>query len=118
MSLSNYGENAALDALFDGATRYVKLHVGDPGEDCTANAATETDRAAITFGAAASGVSTSDSDADWLGVAADETYSHVSIWDAATAGNPLGYGALNASKAVTTGDNFSLPAGDVTVTAD
>ena len=37
MSLSNYGENAALDAPFDGATRYAKLHTGDPGEDCTAN---------------------------------------------------------------------------------
>lgn len=115
--LTNYGENAALDALLAG-THYVKLHTGNPGEDATANAATHTTRAAITFAAAIGGVAESATDADFTNAAADETYSHISIWDAASAGNPIAYGVLSTPKAVTTTDNFSMPAGDVTVAAD
>lgn len=59
MSISNFGENAILDAIFNNtalqeASRFVKLHIGDPGEAGTANAAAETTRKSVT-GAAASG---------------------------------------------------------------
>jgi hypothetical protein len=53
VSISNYAENAILDALFNNtslavAARYVKLHTGDPGEAGTANAAGETTRKSVT----------------------------------------------------------------------
>lgn len=39
MSISNYAENALLDAIrgvsYSAAATYVKLHLGDPGEDGT-----------------------------------------------------------------------------------
>jgi hypothetical protein len=65
MTVANYAENKILDALFNNvslavATPYIKLHIGDPGEDCTANAAVETTRKLVSFGVAASGQVASD----------------------------------------------------------
>jgi len=123
MSISNYAENALLDALFNNtalqkAARYVKLHTGDPGEVGTANAATETTRKSVTGAAASGGVFTSVNDLQWTNVAATETYSHISIWDDPTAGNCLWTGALTASKSVNAGDTFTLPTGQLTVSLD
>ncbi|MGA1149392.1 MAG: phage tail fiber protein, partial [Ilumatobacteraceae bacterium] len=50
MSISNYAELEILDHLTGTASWtapssvYLKLHTGDPGEDCTSNAATEDTR--------------------------------------------------------------------------
>ena len=121
MSLSNFLENELLDAVanasaYSAAGVYVKLHLGDPGEDGTANAAAETDRVAASFGAAASGTATSDAAVEWTNVAASETISHISLWDASTAGNCLWTGALTASKAVNAGDTFTIASGDLSLT--
>lgn len=121
MSLSNYLEDAVGNAVCNNtalqiAQVYVKLHIGDPGEDGTANAAGETTRKAASFGAASGGVCTSDADCAWTNVSTGETYSHVSFWDASTNGNCLGSGALTASKAVNAGDNFTIPSGSLTFT--
>jgi mono/diheme cytochrome c family protein len=90
---------------------YVKLHLGDPGEDSTANAAVETTRKVVTFAAAASGQKASNSQVQWTNVAATETYSHVSLWDAATAGNTLWSGALTSPVAVTATGTFTIASG-------
>ena len=123
MTISNYGEAALLDSFFNNTSaaktaRYAKLHTGDPGEDCTANAATETTREAITGAAAVSGAGTftSVNDLAWTNVAATETYSHVSIWDDPTAGNALWSGALTTPKAVVAADSFTIPTGSLVVT--
>lgn len=123
MSISNYLENKILDAVGNNvalqvAQAYVKLHIGDPGEDGTNNAAAETTRKSISFAAASGGSMASDADAAWTNVAGTETYSHISLWDASSAGNCLWIGALTASKAVSAGDNFTLPSGQVTLTVD
>lgn len=124
MSVSDYLENKLLDLVFNAtsyagqATVYVKLHTGDPGEAGTANAAGNTTRQAATFGAASAGSVASDADVTWTGVSTSETYSHVSLWDASTAGNCLWSGALSSSKAVTAGDSFTLPSGSLTVAID
>lgn len=127
MTISNYLENAWANTIRGGgngtsytapAAVYVKLHTGDPGEDGTANAAGNTTRQAITFGASSNGVITSSALVEWTSVSTTETYSHVSLWDNSTAGNCLGSGALTASKAVTAGDTFQLPSGQVTFTLD
>lgn len=118
---TNYLENEVLDhflgtAAYTAPTNvYVKLHTGAPGEDATGNAATETTRVEVTFGAASGGTATSNADVAWTNVSTSETYSHFSIWDASTAGNPLCYGAFAASYAVTAGDNFTIASGDLTV---
>jgi hypothetical protein len=117
MSISNYLELQLLDTLdgsgqaYSASATFLKLHLGDPGEDGTANPAVETTRKAITFNAAStvSTVGTKVSaGAEWTNVAATETYTHWSMWDASTGGNPLWYGALSAPAAVTAGDTFEI----------
>lgn len=118
---SNYAENEIADWIgANGAPSavtnvYVKLHIGAPGDDGTANAAAETDRIEATFNAAASGAVALAATVSWTNVSNTETYSHFSLWDASTAGNCLAVGALASSVAVTAGDNFDLTALTVTV---
>lgn len=122
MSISNYAELEILDHLTGTASWtapaavYIKLHTGDPGENCTGNAATEATRKAVTFTAAASGAITSNGTVEWTNVSTTETYSHWSLWDAATGGNPLWYGALSSSAAVTAGDTFQITQLQLTLT--
>lgn len=123
MSYSNYLEDAINDAVCNNvalqvAQAYVQLHTADPGEDCTTAVATENTRQSASFGASSGGTATSDADVDWTSVAGSETYTHVSMWDASTSGNALGSGALTVPKAVTAGDNFTIPAGSLTFTSD
>jgi len=114
MSISNYAENKILDHVTGEAawtmptTVYVKLHTGDPGEDATSNAATETTRKAASWSAASSGSIATDATIEWTNVSTTETYSHWSLWDASTGGNALWTGALSASAAVTAGDTFQI----------
>ena len=119
--MSNYLENALLNhalgtsALTAPANVYVKLHTGDPGEDCTANPSANTTRVVAAFNAAAAGVAGLSASLTWAAWAAGaETITHVSLWDNLTVGNPLFKGALTASKAVTNGDDFVLDAYDIT----
>ncbi len=125
MTLSNYLENAFGNALRGGAAGtsftapaavYCKLHTGDPGEDGTSNAAGNTSRQAVTFGASSGGVISLSNSPSWVAVSNTETYSYVSLWDASSNGNCLGSGALSASKSVTAGDTFNLTA--LTITLD
>ena len=114
MSISNYAELKLLDhvtgrAAFTIPTNvYLKLHTGDPGEDATNNAATETTRKVTSWSAASSGAIATSATVEWTNVSTTETYTHWSMWDASTAGNPLWSGALSASAAVTAGDTFQI----------
>lgn len=112
MSISNYAELKLLDTLRNVSlavsNTYIKLHTGDPGEDALNNAATEATRKVVTWAAAASGSIATNSIAEWMNVSTTETYSHWSLWDALTAGNPLWTGALSSSAAVTAGDTFQI----------
>lgn len=120
MSISNYAENKLLDTLgntsFAVTTAYVKLHTGDPGEDGTANGATETSRKSVSWNAAASGSKSSSATLTWTNVAATETYSHWSMWDNTTGGNCLWTGALSSTASVTAGDTFEITS--LTLTLD
>lgn len=106
---TTYAANAAV---------YVKLHLGDPGAAGTSNPAAETTRQAATFGSAAStGAISNTAAVEWLAVSTTETYTHVSFWTASTAGTFLGSDDLSSSAAMTLGDNFRIPIGDLDVTA-
>ena len=123
MSISNYAEGKLLDAVFNNtsfavAARYVQLHIGDPSETGASNGAGETTRKSVTSAASASGTFTSTNDLIWTNVSTTETYSHISVWDASTAGNCLWTGALTAPKAVNAGDTFTIATGSLTVSLD
>jgi hypothetical protein len=114
MSISNYAELKILDHTTGRAAWtiptnvYVKLHTGDAGEEGTSAAATEDTRKVASWASAASGSIATDATLEWTSVAATETYTHWSLWDASTAGNCLWTGELSSSAAVTSGDTFQI----------
>ena len=122
MSIANYAELKILDHLTGTASwtvpsgAYVQLHTGDPGETGASNVATENTRKAVTFSSAASGAIASSATVEWTNVAATETVSHWSLWDASSAGNCLWYGALSASASVVAGDTLQITS--LTLTLD
>jgi len=97
---------------------FIQLHVGDPGKDGTANIAGETTRVSATFAAAANtgtdgrAETVTAADVEWTGVSTAETYSHVSIWDAVTAGGCWYKGAMTQPITVAAGSDFVFPAGE------
>ncbi len=111
--LNAYGRNVAWT---QPAAFYVKLHLGDPGAAGANNAAAETTRKAATFSASSAGSMTTSADIVWTAVAATETVTHVSFWDASTAGTFLGSDALDASTNLSAGGTFTISAGSLTVT--
>ncbi len=100
----NVWRNTAASAV---ATVFVKLHTGDPGSAGTANAAAVTTRNQVTW-AAASGGSMALSTLSAYSMTTSETISHISFWDASTAGTFLGSAALTASKTVANGDTLTF----------
>lgn len=123
MALGFKGTIAAelLDALLNAdaytgpAAIYMQLHTGDPGAAGTSNVATNTTRKLVTFGAASGGTIATDADVSWTNVPAAEDYTHLSLWDASTAGNFLASGTITAN-AVAIGDTFTIPSGSETLT--
>jgi hypothetical protein len=96
------------------AAVYAKLHLGDPGAAGTSNAAANTTRQAVTFGsAAATGAISNTAAIEWTSVPNTETYSHVSFWTASSGGTFLGSDDLSSTAAVTAGDTFRVPTGDL-----
>ena len=114
--------NSWLDAVarntsYANAAVWVQLHLGDPGSAGTSNPAAETDRVQATFGAAASSRAISNTVAvEWTNVSNTETYTWVSLWTASTSGTFLGRDDLSSSAAVTDGDTFRIPIGDLDLT--
>ena len=123
VGLTGWGEGMVLTPLGTGA--FVSLHTADPGNTganevtgggYTRMAATfaqlsgpnptvDANSAIITFPAAT---------ADW---AAGAPITHFGVWDAATAGNNRGSGALTTPKAVHSGDTARFAANALTITA-
>ena len=93
---------------FTAGSLYVKLHTGDPGATAATAASAVTTRYAVTFSASSAGSMALTSMGGTWSMTATETISHISLWDAATAGNFLWSVALTASKSVVSGDTLSL----------
>lgn len=100
------------------ATPYIQLHTGDPGSAGTSNVAGNATRKDLTaaMGTAASGAITNTAAITWTTGEVDtsEDYTHWSLFDASTAGTFLCSGTVT-SNAVTTGDEFTIPVGDLDV---
>lgn len=120
---SDYAEPKLLDVVFNNtafgavANVYIKLHTGDPGDDGTANAATETTRKEITVAAASGGTIASDAAVTWTSISGSQDATHFSLWDASSAGNCLFTGTITANSVVA-GDTFTIAIGDLDLTLD
>lgn len=112
-NVANGWLNTLRGTTFTGITNvYVKLHTADPGAaGATAAAAGSTTRVVITWSAASAGTITMTGTApSWTNGGTSETLTHVSFWDASTAGNFLGSSALTSSQAWASGNTFTLTA--------
>lgn len=111
VGLASATANSLLNALrgtaYSVTAVYVKLHVGDPGAAGTANPSAVTTRNQLTWSAASGGALALSSLAAYS-MTATETITHISIWDASSAGNFICSGALTASKAVASGDTLTF----------
>lgn len=125
--MSNYLENALINATLRNtsytspATVYVGLYTSDPGEG---NTGTEVSggsyaRTAVTFGAPSNGVSTNSASVTFpTATGTWGTVTHIGILDASTGGNLLYYTPLDASKAIASGDVFTISTGNLSVTLE
>jgi hypothetical protein len=120
-NISPGAANSVLALLLNGtafsgfATPYVQLHTGAPGAAGTTSIAGNNTRQPTGAFATPSGGSTTNNAAiNWTSVSTSETYSHVSLWSASTAGTFICSGAISAS-AITAGQNFQIPAAGMTV---
>lgn len=95
----------------------VKLHTADPGASAaTAAAAGDTTRKAATFGAPSAGAIALSNSPQWTNGGTSETLSHISTWDASTAGNPLWTAALGSTQAWANTNTFTLTTLGVSIT--
>lgn len=89
---------------------FIKLHIGDPGVAGTANASAVTTRNAATW-SAPTGTTTITMALSALAAYAmttTETITHISAWDASTAGNFLESAALTAGVPVINGSSLTF----------
>lgn len=113
--------NSILDAMLNGNSfsgffaTYAQLHNGPPGPAGTANVANSgTRQAAGTFSSPAGGASHNAAAINWTSVTANETYTHVTLWSAATGGTFIASGSVTAG-AILIGQNFTIPASGMSV---
>jgi hypothetical protein len=90
--------NVYRGVAYPAVTVYVKLHTADPGAAGATAASALTTRNAVTFNApTGSGpVTMTLASLSAFTMTATETITHISLWDAPTAGNFLESGALTA----------------------
>ena len=125
--ISNYLENVIINHFLRNTPTsspsavYLALYTSDPTD---ADTGTEVSggsyaRQAITFSAPSNG-STSNSSTITFPTATGNwgTITHMGIRDDSSGGNLLFYGPLTTSKTITTGDQFIVNSGNLTVTID
>jgi hypothetical protein len=97
---------------------FVKLHTADPGAaGATAAAAGSTTRVAVTEAAPSGGaIAMTGTQPSWTNGGTSETLTHISVWDAASAGNFLFSAALTATQAWASGNTFTLTSLGVSLT--
>lgn len=113
VGLSTTAANELLTTLRTNYT-WIKLHIGDPGAAGTLLPAVETDRIQATWSTPASAAMTTTAQLQWTAVAGTEDYTHFSAWSASTAGT-FGFSGTITANAITVGDTFTVPTGDLDV---
>ena len=115
--LSAYLANSFLNALgnataYSVTLPYIKLHVGDPGANGTANPAVETTRKSVSFAVASAGAIASDADITWTNIAGSEDATFFTAWDDLTAGNFLFSGTITGNP-YSAGDTYTIVSGSL-----
>jgi hypothetical protein len=122
---SNYLENALINATLRNtsytspSTVYVALYTSDPTDADTGTEVSGTSyaRQSVTFGSPSNGVTTNSAAVEFPQAGGSwGTVTHIGIRDASTSGNLLYHTALDASKAIATGDVFRIASGSLSVT--
>ena len=121
---SDYLEAALLDATLRAtsytspSTVYLALYTSDPGDDNSGTECSGTSYARQSVAFSRSGATASNSAAVEFPTAGGAwgTITHFGVLDAATSGNLLYHGALTTSRAITSGDIFRVPTGDLDIT--
>lgn len=100
------------------AGTFVKLHTADPGASgATAAAAGSTTRVTVAFAAPSAGsIALTGTAPVWTNGGTSETITHISLWDASTAGNFILSGALTASQAWVSTNTLTLTSLTVALT--
>jgi len=123
--MSNYLENALINATLRNTsyttptTVYLALYTDDPTDADTGTEVTGNGyaRQSITFGSPSNGASSNTAAIEFPQATGSwGTVSYVGIRDASTSGNLLYHTALDASKAIATGDVFRVAIGSLSVT--
>ena len=130
MSFSNYLETNLLDQIvgktdYTMPTAYIALFVGNPGEtgaggaEISGNNYARVSTAGGDWNAAVSGSIDNANDITFPQASGSwGTIDYFAIYDAATTGNLLAYGALDTSKAIGNGDTPKFAAGALVITLD
>ena len=115
--------NSILDAIGNGtafsyANFWIQLHTAAPGAAGTTAIAGNATRKSVSFGAAAAGLISNDTAIAWTAgeVDSSEDYTHWSAWTLVTGGTFIMSGPMT-SNAVVIGDTFTIPIGDLDLTA-
>jgi hypothetical protein len=89
---------------------FVKLHTADPGAaGATAAAAGSTTRVTVAFAApSGNAIALTGTQPVWTNGGTSETLTHISVWDAVSAGNFIYSAALTASQAWVSTNTFTL----------
>lgn len=118
VNLANAILNGIRGTSFSIGATYVKPHTADPGAaGATAAAAGSTTRVVATFSAASGGaIALTGTSPSWTNGGTSETLTHISVWDASTAGNFLWSAALTSSQAWVSTNTFTLTTLGVSLT--
>lgn len=123
---SDYAEKMTLDYILGGANptrptnRFVALFTAAPSDSGGGTEVTGGSyaRQSASFAGAVTtgGVTSASTNAalNWTNMPT-ATVTHIAVYDASTGGNLLYTGALQSSKALTTGDNFTINSGNLTI---
>ena len=134
MSFSTYGENLLLNWVFTATgtapvALFAALHTGDPTETGAIDEVLVADDAAYTTAAGRKSLTYTTSTIGQCsnvaevshtpdGTATAYTVTHVSIWDAQTAGNCLMYGTLQVARTIDNANPIVLAIGDIVAALD
>lgn len=109
--LTTYGATAILNRTAHPAVLYARGHLGNPGPDALLNDAAESRRVSVTLGTAAAGEVSNVGTATVSLASATEDWTHLSLWDASSVGNPWWIVELPAPLSITAGETIGFAAG-------
>jgi hypothetical protein len=110
--------NNTLNSFF-ATYKFMQLHTGQPGATGVSNVAGNTVRVDVSalMNAAAAGHIDNAASIDWTAVSTSETYTFCSFWTLGAGGVFGGSGTVVANP-ISSGDNFSIPAGQLDATVN